>query len=100
MFSNCVYATKKWEKDRKFLDGFEDGENWQLDSVAQAKFTGKEPNPYSLKRSSPLRGWGIVLDWMADGTDMVGNPRLRDGAVDVGCYQCWLDPVSAVFSIR
>ncbi len=98
VFSNCVYATKKW--GRTFLDGFEDGENWQLDSVAQAKFTGKNPNPYSLRLSSPLRGKGLVLDWMEDGTDLVGNPRLRDGKVDVGCYQCWLNPVGAVFSIR
>jgi hypothetical protein len=37
---------------------------------------------------------------MEDGTDLVGNPRLRDGKVDVGCYQCWLNPVGAVFSIR
>ena len=33
-------------------------------------------------------------------TDLAGNPRLRDGKVDIGCYQCWLDPVGLWFSIR
>ena len=102
VFSNCVYSTKKWETSRTFLPGFEDGENWQLDSVAQAKFCGdrgSEPY-YALKLSSPLRGKGLVLDWMEDDTDLVGNPRLRDGKPDIGCFQCWLNPVGAVFSIR
>ncbi len=102
VFSNCVYSTKKWETSRTFLPGFEDGENWQLDSVAQAKFCGdrgSEPY-YALKLSSPLRGIGLVLDWMEDDTDLVGNPRLRDGKADIGCFQCWLNPVGAVFSIR
>jgi hypothetical protein len=37
---------------------------------------------------------------MEDGTDLAGNPRLRDGKVDIGCYQCWLDPVGMVFSVK
>jgi hypothetical protein len=37
---------------------------------------------------------------MADGTDFLGNARLRDGKVDIGCYQCWLDPIGTVFSVR
>ena len=70
------------------------GEGWD------PKFVGKGELPYELRRASPLRTSGQVLDWMADATDLAGNPRLRDGAVDIGCYQCWLDPVGAVFSIR
>ena len=39
---------------------------------------------------------------MMDATDIRGEgfPRLRDGTVDIGCYQCWLDPVGTVFIIR
>ena len=58
---------------------------------------------YSPRWSSPLRGIGLVQDWMEGATDIRGDaayPRLRDGKADVGCYQCWLDPVGAVFSIR
>lgn len=64
------------------------------------KFEGKGELPYGLRRISALRTSGQVLDWMADATDLAGNPRLRDGKVDVGCYQCWLDPIGTMFSIR
>ena len=64
------------------------------------KFVGKGEFPYELRRASALRTSGQVLDWMAEATDLAGNPRLRDGKVDIGCYQCWLDPVGTMFSIR
>ena len=57
---------------------------------------------YALKRSSPAVGQGLVQDWMTDATDIRQDPacpRLRDGKVDIGCYQCWLDPVGFLFSI-
>ena len=58
---------------------------------------------YALKRSSPAVGKGVLQDWMTDALDVRQDPafpRLRDGAVDIGCYQCWLDPVGLWFSIR
>ena len=68
------------------------------------KFDSKnEEHPYSLKRSSPARGKGEVQDWMADATDFRRDPafpRLRDGLVDLGCYQCWLDPIGFKFCIQ
>ena len=30
----------------------------------------------------------------------VGNPRLRDGLVDVGAYQCWLNPDATTIILR
>ena len=57
----------------------------------------------ALKYFSPARGKGVVMDWMTDALDIRQDPafpRLRDGAVDIGCYQCWLDPVGLWFSIR
>ena len=89
VLSNCVYMTKSWS--RVFKDGFADGENWQLSSIAEARFSSEGDAPYCPKPLSPLRGKGLILDWMSDGTDIAGNPRLRDGVVDVGCYQCWLN---------
>ena len=54
-------------------------------------------DPYEIKRSSPAFGRGLVLGWMtAAATDVRGKseyPRLRDGKCDIGCYQCWIDPV-------
>jgi len=65
------------------------------------KFAGRDSKtmvrypfePYwALSLKSPLLGKGGVADWMADATDLAGRPRLRDGKVDVGCYECWLNP--------
>ena len=57
---------------------------------------------YSPRWSSPLRGIGLVQDWMEGATDIRGDaayPRLRDGKVDVGCYQCWLEAAGMRLSI-
>ena len=69
-----------------------------------ARFVGGDgPDKYALKRSSPARGKGLVQDWMADELDIRQDPafpRLRDGKVDVGCYQCWLNPIGFWFSVQ
>ena len=63
-----------------------------------------DTDPYEIKRSSPAVGKGLVRDWMtAETTDIRGKseyPRLRDGKCDIGCYQCWLDPVGFIMSFR
>jgi hypothetical protein len=63
---------------------------------ANAGFVGGNgAGRYEPGFSSPARGAGVVQDWMADATDVRGDaafPRLRDGVVDIGCYQGWLDP--------
>lgn len=53
-----------------------------------------------LRPSSPLRGKGLLLDGMADDLDLAGKPRVRDGKVDLGCYQCWTDPLGVLFLVR
>ena len=67
-------------------------------------FVGRNgPDRYALKYSSPARGKGLVQNWMTNALDIRQDsacPRLRNGAVDIGCYQCWLDPVGLWFSIR
>jgi len=39
---------------------------------------------------------------MVSATDIRGEgyPRLRDDLVDLGCYQCWLDPIGTVLLFR
>ena len=59
----------------------------------------EEPQ-WALSYRSPLLGKGGVADWMADSTDFAGRPRLRDGEVDVGCYQCWLTPPGMMLIFR
>ena len=55
---------------------------------------------YALRHSSPARGRGKVEDWMEGTTDIRGEARLREGRVDIGCYQCWLDPVGCLLLFR
>lgn len=59
-------------------------------------------NPYALRRSSPLVGKGRRMDWMDGATDIRGEgyARLRDDKVDIGCYQCWLDPEGMMLLFR
>lgn len=76
------------------VDGFGSSPRFCLD---------KDPeHPYSLRTGSPLRGRGQKADWMENATDIRGEgyARLRDDKVDIGCYQCWLDPVGMLLFVR
>ena len=49
--------------------------------------------PYwALAHNSPLLGKGSALEWPEGATDLAGRLRVKDGKVDIGCYQCWLMP--------
>ena len=49
--------------------------------------------PYwSLSLKSPLLGKGDPLDFTDSDLDLAGKQRLKDGKIDIGCYQCWLNP--------
>ena len=69
--------------------------------VANPYFSNAATGDYSLKYSSPCRAAGTVLGWMdAASVDIVGAPRLRDGEVDMGCYQCWVKPLGFLLMVR
>lgn len=56
---------------------------------------------YSVKRSSAARKAGLLLGWMTDeATDLAGNPRVKDGAADIGCYTCMLPPMGLLMIVR
>ena len=59
--------------------------------------------PYQPVFGSIARGKGLLQGWMTGALDVRNDeryPRLRDGKVDIGCYQCWADPVGAMLLIR
>ena len=71
----------------------------------------KDPeNPYAITRKSPAfhensEALGVTGDatvFSSADTDIrgAGFPRLRDGKVDIGCYQCWLNPLGINVIIR
>ena len=100
-FSNCVWNVTGTRGATVVRDAdYADGDCWVLGAGVSPKFLGRGECPYTPKCFSPLRERGMVLDWMAEATDLAGNPRLRDGKVDIGCYQCWLDPIGFSLSIR
>lgn len=72
--------------------------------VAGARFNKDDAeHPHSLKRSSPARRIGVVRDWMTGANDIRGEgfPRLdEDNRVDLGCYQCWLEPTGLSVIVR
>ena len=109
ILDHCVYKTKPAEVDlvpytlddslyRFGTDGFAADPGFML--------AGDSNHPFSLKRTSTLRGRGRPLDWMNDAYDLRGDAdngkyrRLRDGKVDIGCYQCWIDSVALRITIR
>ena len=69
-------------------------------------FKGSGAYPYEPKWSSPLVGRGMLMDWMTAAYDIRGDisdgkyRRLRDGKVDIGCYQSWLDPTGLVVLLQ
>ena len=99
-FSNCVWNVQGGWNYVTRDEAYVDGENQVLGAGIDPKFVGKGEHPYSLGLKSPLREYGMVLDWMAYATDFAGNARLRDGKVDVGCYECWLTPKGFVMSLH
>lgn len=89
-FQNCSYGS--------IQDGFnlvDAGGTFQCDNPRFA-----EEGSHQLRHNSPLRGKGALLGWTAADTDLAGNPRVRDGKVDLGCYQCWTNPKNLVIVVR
>ena len=102
-FSHCAYGVSN-------VSGFENYTNgtvcqFGVDGFASnPKFVGNADaeHPFAFKRTSPLRSAGQPFDWMFGSTDIRGEgfPRLRDGEVDIGCYQCWLMPAGLKISVK
>ena len=43
---------------------------------------------------------GLTGDGLSEDLDLAGFPRVRDGKVDLGCYECWLNPRGMFMSIK
>ena len=95
--TNCIMGVTNLVQHSScgFVDCKVLGENWN------PAFIGDGDHPYSTKARSRLCSAGRILSWMTeDSVDLAGNARVRDGKVDVGCYQCWLMPVGMSLKVR
>ena len=70
--------------------------------VSPHDFQDSRPEaPYwSLLPKSPLVGKVDPLDFTASDLDLAGKLRLKDGNIDPGCYQCWLNPAGFMMIVR
>ena len=90
-FNNCILSA---ESDAH-VPGSGNYNYYSERATFKPGFVGveKDPaNPFAITRRSPaFAKAGIVEGWMSTATDIRGEgfPRLRDGAVNIGCYQCW-----------
>ena len=50
-------------------------------------FANAAAGDYTLNLSSPCINAGTNFDWMTSSTDLVGNPRILGGRVDMGAYE-------------
>lgn len=88
---NCILSAA----DNSYIPDYATSDTLNIYGTAfKPGFVGADDpeNPFSLTRRSPaVAKAGLVEDWMASATDIRGEgfPRLRDGKVNIGCYQCW-----------
>ena len=59
-----------------------------------------EDPEWSLSLRSKIFGSGNASIWTDLDVDLAGKPRLRDGMVDPGCFQCWLRPLGMMIFVR
>ena len=50
-------------------------------------FNDADSDDFTLADNSAARDMGVNQGWMADGTDLAGNPRIVEEVVDAGCYE-------------
>ena len=68
-----------------YSEAVEDDGNFNIAQDPQLRASGRKI--YQPKPTSPCVATGDAWFWTEDDVDVAGNPRLRKGAVDMGCYE-------------
>ncbi len=56
--------------------------------AANPSFADPDRGDFRLQASSPCVNAGINQEWMMGASDLDGDPRILDGRVDMGAYEC------------
>ena len=67
--------------------------------VAGEKAAKLGVHKYALRPGSPAIGVGDARMFSNTDLDYSGNLRLRDGRLDAGCFECWLNPMGTVIVV-
>ena len=78
-------STEVTIKNSCYAEAVEDDASGNI--AKDPKFKGRGRTPYALKLGSPCLATGDASRWTDADVDLVGNPRLIKGAVDMGCYE-------------
>lgn len=98
VYSNCLFGATSGTVGWTDAGGNQLGTNPKfLGPVAAAR---QGIDLYALRTSSPARDRGDATCFTATSTDLAGNPRLREGRLDLGCFQCWTQPMGFLLLFR
>ncbi len=103
--SNCVYGVVGCAPGvSKNISWTDLGGNRTV-SAADLKMAGDRAaqlgvHKYSLRAESPVLGMGDASMFTATDIDLAGNLRVRNGRLDPGCFQCWLNLTGTFLIIR
>ena len=103
--SNCVYGVVGRAPGVDRQATWTDLGGNRLVSARDLKMAGDKAaqlgvDKYSLRPESPVLGMGDASMFAATDTDLVGNLRLRNGKLDPGCFQCWLNILGTYLIVR
>ena len=100
VYSNCLFGASSYSS----MVGWKDAGGNMMG--VNPKFVGEEKaallavDPYSPRWASPVIGKGDARCFSGDSADLAGNSRLRDGILDLGCFQCYMPLVGMVILVR
>jgi hypothetical protein len=82
--SNTELQETRWSMDHCCTTPAVSGDG----NMTNAPLLAGDPSAtYLLRAASPCIDSGTNLNWMADATDLAGNPRIFSQRVDIGCHE-------------
>ena len=86
LWGNCCDAAGAFTATYSDIQGAAADEGAHVMSVDPLLYGPTKKRAHHLRAGSPCAGKGDATGWTAADTDLDGQPRLRGGKVDLGCY--------------